>query len=158
MCDLSEVGSILGARPPAGQDLRLCKCDLSEVSGERNTAAPPPFNAPKGQHHLAQGSALGDGAPPPLRWRPVARLCRFRSEAEKEGQNHYSLQVLMVLPFQGAGSSCACIPRALPWARWCCPSGACGRGGEPHPQGVPLVRDKDSQPIHWLDRDTPPTG
>ena len=30
----------------------------------------------------------------------------------------------MMLPFQGAGSSCACIPRALPWARWCCPFGA----------------------------------
>jgi len=42
MCDLSEVGSILGARLTAGQDLRLCKCDLSEVSGKRNTARQRP--------------------------------------------------------------------------------------------------------------------
>jgi len=44
MCDLSEVGSTLGARPTAGLDLRLCKCDLSEVCGERNAAAPAPHS------------------------------------------------------------------------------------------------------------------
>ena len=55
MCDLSEVGSILGARPTAGQDLRLCKCDLSEVTGERN-------RGPAALHALQEqlcGASLG---------------------------------------------------------------------------------------------------
>ena len=55
MCDLYEVGSILRARPTAGQDLRLCKCDLSEVSGKRN-------RGPAALHALQEqlcGASLG---------------------------------------------------------------------------------------------------
>ena len=70
MCDHSEVGSILGARPSAGQDLRLCKCDLSEVYGKRNTARQRPYTPRRGltrrlrrpytcrRHLQRRGSAL----------------------------------------------------------------------------------------------------
>ena len=66
-------------------------------------------NAPKGQHPLAQGSALGEG--------------RQTKTAPSKG-NIIITRVLPVLPLQGAGIYSTFIPRALPWARGCYPFGA----------------------------------
>ena len=62
MCDLSEVGSILGARLTAGQDLRLCKCDLSEVSGKRNTARQRPYTPRRGLTRRDSALQRGEAA------------------------------------------------------------------------------------------------
>ena len=70
MCDLSEVGSILGGSShrrsrPAVMQMR----PLRGLWGTFHGASAPfnggeaALNAPQGQYLLAQGSALGDGAP-----------------------------------------------------------------------------------------------
>ena len=62
----------------------------------------------------------GGAAPPSPGQRPGDRIRNHIFALQ--GQNRCS--TLMMLPFQGAVLMAVCIPRALPWARWCCPFGA----------------------------------
>ena len=69
MCDLYEVGSILGGVHP-----QVKTCGYANATSPRSVGHLPrrdsalqrgsaALHAPKGQYLLAQGSALGDGAP-----------------------------------------------------------------------------------------------
>ncbi len=62
-------------------------------------------DAPKGPHLLAQGNALG-GMQHPI--------------VAPSGQKPFSTR-LVILPLQGAISSCDALPRAVPWAVWSWP-------------------------------------